>query len=353
MDDRVIGVSEAAERLGVSPRRIRQLIQGDELKARRVGNSWAILAADVHHRQRRSPAAGRPFERENVWKLAAFADVVAHDYGSGGAIDPVWRHQVLEQQGQVSERLSGVIAELCEFEIGDAIDNPANLAMLRRLVSRAQSLCRREELLAAWMWRAASQLEELEAHAQVDSPSLGREWLQAFGIRGDEVEPDSKMFGSLRNQFAHSLDNDERRVAPLRGRFDQAAFHHAHPSLMSSLLGDERIALSGAHAAARHGMNLVPGDRLEAYVGSECALSVVESHSLQESDSLEGNVLLRLVDGLPEHLPRVAPRLCVAADLVESDEPRNQAAGSQLLDSLFSVFSLSQIASRWKYDSRR
>lgn len=52
-----VGVSEAAERLGVSRQRVLQMITEERLPAQRVGQSWSIKEADI---ARRRVPVGRP-----------------------------------------------------------------------------------------------------------------------------------------------------------------------------------------------------------------------------------------------------------------------------------------------------
>lgn len=54
------GVEEAAERLGVSARRVRQLIAAGALDAFRVGNAWAVDVASVEERRRGPIQGGAP-----------------------------------------------------------------------------------------------------------------------------------------------------------------------------------------------------------------------------------------------------------------------------------------------------
>jgi excisionase family DNA binding protein len=60
--DELMTISQAAGRLGVSARRIRQLIQAGRLRAAQVGGRWLILAEDVAGHRRLGPG-GRPRKR--------------------------------------------------------------------------------------------------------------------------------------------------------------------------------------------------------------------------------------------------------------------------------------------------
>ncbi len=56
----MLSTSEAAKVLGVSKRRVRSLIDGGQLKAERVGSTWAIEEDSVAARAASKPKAGRP-----------------------------------------------------------------------------------------------------------------------------------------------------------------------------------------------------------------------------------------------------------------------------------------------------
>lgn len=81
----LLSASEAADRLGVSPRRVRQLIQDGLLRAARVGNSWAVDPASVEQRRRRDAPTGRPYGAANVWKMARMADLIMSEADPAGA----------------------------------------------------------------------------------------------------------------------------------------------------------------------------------------------------------------------------------------------------------------------------
>ena len=56
----MLSVSEAAEVLGVSNARVRQLIEQGALDATKVGRNWAISEESVLDRLHKNPSAGRP-----------------------------------------------------------------------------------------------------------------------------------------------------------------------------------------------------------------------------------------------------------------------------------------------------
>ena len=353
MSDEFISVSEAAQRLRVSDRRIRQLIEEKELAARRIGNSWVIPLAEIFQRQRRSPRPGRPYEPENAWRLAAFADIAAREFLNSSQKDA--SDGLLEKQQRAVSQLAESLQFLCEVDPHQVVDNPANLADLRRLVSRVQFGLRSDELLVGWMQIAADRLRYFETKAQIDSLSVSQAWLDAFAREPVDLELDPRLLRNLRNMLMHGLGRPGRGgdIAALRSRFERADYFYAHPSLMHGLVKDHHLSLSGGHAAAQYGLDLVPGDNLDAYVAIESLNLVVDSYSLQEVDSFNGNVVLRSVQDFPDNHPDVVPRLFLAIDLIEGDDPRGREAGSELLEALSASLSLSQQIGRWKYGFQR
>lgn len=347
MSDRFLSVSEAARELGVSARRVRQLIEDKELSARRIGNSWAIPSAEIVQRRRHSPGAGRPYEKENIWLIAAVADVAAYEYAHRLADDPRLIENLGAQQRAAFDQLSDSISSLCQFPVGDAVDNPEALGELRRLLSRASFISRREELLAGWIQEAVSYLRASEVSSSVNAYEIAHEWLDALA-GNSPTDRGARSVRSIRNMFVHRLGLNDRNIAALRSRFDEARSYYAHPSFLADLISDKRLVLSGPHAAARFGIDLVPGDSVDAYLSAEHQQNVVSEYQLVDADSLDENVLLRVLDRLPEPHPPLAPRLCVAADLLEDSDPRCRDAGSQLINSLLAALSIEQLSSRWK-----
>lgn len=346
MSDRFLSVSEAARELGVSARRVRQLIEDNDLKARRIGNSWAIPFSEMVQRRRHSPSAGRPYEKENIWLIAAVADAAAHEYVSRLADDPSLIENLLAQQHVAFDRLSDSISALCQFPIGDSVDNPPALSELRKLLSRASFLSRREELLAGWIQEAVGYLRAAEASSSVDPYEIAQDWLEV--LAGGREADRYRSIRSIRNMLVHRLGQEERSVAALRGRFDEVRSYYAHPAFLVDLLSDRRLVLSGSHGAARFGIDLIPGDSVDAYISEENQQGIVSEYQLMDADSLNENVLLRVVDGLPDPHPAIAPRLCIGADLLEDSDPRCRDAGAHLINSLLAALSIDQLSSKWK-----
>ncbi|MHB1090531.1 MAG: helix-turn-helix domain-containing protein [Ilumatobacteraceae bacterium] len=68
----MISVSQAAPLLGISERRVRQLLARGEMKGQRVGWSW-IIDRKVIERARRRPEVGRRWSPEAAWALLQIA----------------------------------------------------------------------------------------------------------------------------------------------------------------------------------------------------------------------------------------------------------------------------------------
>ena len=70
---RLLGVGDAATELGVSRRRVRQMLSRGTLAGQRVGRTWVVDRADLElFRYQRRPA-GRPWQPTSAWALLAVA----------------------------------------------------------------------------------------------------------------------------------------------------------------------------------------------------------------------------------------------------------------------------------------
>ena len=74
-----MGVGEAAKRLGVSVRRVRQLIEQGDLPASRIGKAWAIDSEAIDRRLSGGSPPGRPYSAQSSWRMAALADAIVKD----------------------------------------------------------------------------------------------------------------------------------------------------------------------------------------------------------------------------------------------------------------------------------
>ena len=71
-----ISSAEAADRLGLTAGRVRELIATGALGARRVGNRFLVRRADVEARALAGPLAGRPYSPHRAWALILLASDV-------------------------------------------------------------------------------------------------------------------------------------------------------------------------------------------------------------------------------------------------------------------------------------
>jgi excisionase family DNA binding protein len=64
----LINTTEAAERLGITPRRLRVLIREERVPARKVARDWLIEESDLEQVAERIPGypKGRPRKRSNT-----------------------------------------------------------------------------------------------------------------------------------------------------------------------------------------------------------------------------------------------------------------------------------------------
>jgi excisionase family DNA binding protein len=70
----VIGVAEVADELGVSPRRVRQMLAGGDLPGERVGRAWVIERGALERARRNRPEVGRPWRAGAAWGFLALAE---------------------------------------------------------------------------------------------------------------------------------------------------------------------------------------------------------------------------------------------------------------------------------------
>lgn len=71
---RLVGVADAAAELGVSQRRVRQMLADGTLRGSRIGRVWAIDRAALDLVSDRSTSAGRPWKAASAWAVLALAD---------------------------------------------------------------------------------------------------------------------------------------------------------------------------------------------------------------------------------------------------------------------------------------
>ena len=69
----LLGVGDVAAVLGVSSRRVRQMLAHGTLPGQRVGRTWVVDRADLEPLRHQRPPVGRPWEPASAWALLAMA----------------------------------------------------------------------------------------------------------------------------------------------------------------------------------------------------------------------------------------------------------------------------------------
>jgi hypothetical protein len=109
----------------------------------------------------------------------------------------------------------------------------------------------------------------------------------------------------------------------------------AHPDSIARLHDEPGLMHSGLSAAEASGVGVISaGDRFEAYVPGGRLPDIVGRNHLRGDPG--GLVALRAVlpVAFPEPLPKVAPQMAIALDLLEDHEPRARQVGRELLAAL-------------------
>ncbi|MXW61403.1 MAG: hypothetical protein F4003_06430 [Acidimicrobiaceae bacterium] len=78
----VVGVAEAAQELGVSDRRVRQMLANGHLRGERVGRSWVLDSRVVQQAAAGRRRRGRPWSEASSWQLLSVAAGVLQVEGS-------------------------------------------------------------------------------------------------------------------------------------------------------------------------------------------------------------------------------------------------------------------------------
>ena len=98
----LMSVDQAAQALGVSPRRVRALIESKRVPAVKLGRSWAVDRSVLRSNGRRR--SGRPISAENAWALLAllsgsqapWVDVFSRSRIKRRLLGRVWPEKALE-----------------------------------------------------------------------------------------------------------------------------------------------------------------------------------------------------------------------------------------------------------------
>lgn len=99
-----LGVAEAASELGVSPRRVRQMLADGVLAGEQVGRAWVIEPGQLHRVALRRPPVGRPWSPISAWSVLALAE------GDEPDLSPVERSRARKRLAQGLECVAGRLA---------------------------------------------------------------------------------------------------------------------------------------------------------------------------------------------------------------------------------------------------
>jgi excisionase family DNA binding protein len=99
----LLSVSEVAEELDVSPRRVRQMLADGLLRGEQVGRAWIVDRGSVREAQRRYHDVGRPWSSRSAWALLALAN------GDEPQVSAV---ELLRARRRLGEGLDSVVARL-------------------------------------------------------------------------------------------------------------------------------------------------------------------------------------------------------------------------------------------------
>lgn len=83
-----VGVAEASAQLGVSPQRVRQLVEAGLLPARRVGGRW-VFDTEALARRKETSRVGRPLSPRVAWSLIGLLES-----GTAPDLDPAERSRL-------------------------------------------------------------------------------------------------------------------------------------------------------------------------------------------------------------------------------------------------------------------
>ncbi len=104
----MLGVSEAAAQLAVSPRRVRQMLSDGVLAGERIGRVWIIDSNELRKLHNRRPEVGRPWNAASAWAVLALAE------GAEPDISPVERSRARKRLREGLDRVAGRLVARAE-----------------------------------------------------------------------------------------------------------------------------------------------------------------------------------------------------------------------------------------------
>ncbi len=213
--------------------------------------------------------------------------------------------------------------------------------------------------VAAELGVSDRRVRQMLADGQLRGSRVGRAWLVERDVVDDAVRQESPVGRRWRPEAAWALldlmAGRERELSPvdrvrirrraemglaaslgrLRVRAEERRFY-GHPSVLGALVESRAVVRSGVSAAGDYDIGLVAMDAFEGYVRASGVDGVAQEFALEEGAG-RWNVVLRVVDDRAwpfSPADRVAPRVVVAVDLLDSPDERSRRAGSELLAQL-------------------
>ena len=104
----LLAVGDAATELGVSSRRVRQMLCHGTLAGQRVGRTWVVDSADLELFRHQRPPVGRPWQPASAWALLAVAS------GRGAALSASQRSRARRRLETGLEHFLGRLAARAE-----------------------------------------------------------------------------------------------------------------------------------------------------------------------------------------------------------------------------------------------
>lgn len=344
-----LSVPQAAERLRVSPARVRQRIDDGSLVAEKIGGRWLV---DLDASSSAPVRLGRPVSPSSVWWSLASAEVAKAVLPRSAVsvvnsdlqqalkpiVDAVVASKFAMPAVDVSIReslLPAADASAIRKAVVPAIDMSSIQAAIKPAVDSAAL---RRSLLPR-MRLAELVLADLSEAAESSGRSPESSSVRSHAEHPDEPDPVSpefvaeakKLSRSSRNRAVHRLagavqerDHDEL-LAWLKNRAARRLYVAAAADL-ASLPQDGRLILSGvSHPSS----NLDDPRVVEAYVSDKDLVGLVNDYWLERPGVDERpNVVLHVA---PVRPPEVGPML-LAADLAEHGGSREVQRAHELLD---------------------
>jgi excisionase family DNA binding protein len=309
--DAVLSVSEAADFLDVSDRRVRQLIEGGVLPARQTSHGWVIERAAVEARSKNHHRAGRPPAARTAW---AILDELA-------AITPaVFAHWLLILgDGRPNRHEANTVASGAQRPI------PAP--------GRGE---REVDADAAW-------LMDVNLFPWDQGEYASRVALQLLGV-GRSINPsdeDDRWVARRARRVLAALDDPRLSTGPwakaLRNRAS-VAHMWTDKGAATRLAESAGAFLAGVRGAVRAGAHLAEGptDLLDVYLNAADRDAFMQRFRLQQVPPVEAVVRLHVIPrDVPLDHPRMdspnLQRVVSAADLLDSHDPRERRAAVAIL----------------------